>query len=111
MQYEFHRMRQEHEEAIRATGRYSEDLFNCRDELKEVNEMVRHRNDSILLVEKEKEHAQAERDKARTELENAQRALRENEKALANVVQEKNTLKVHMVGIRAVVSQAREEAV
>ena len=57
-------MRVEHEEAVWAATKYREDLFNCRDELKEANEMVRHRNDSILVVEKDREHAQAERDKS-----------------------------------------------
>ena len=64
MQQEFHRMRMEHEEAVRAAAKYREDLFNCWDELKEANEMVRRRNDSILVVEKKREHAQADRDKA-----------------------------------------------
>ena len=101
----------EHVEVVWATKKYREDLFNCKNELKEANEMVRRCNDSILIVEKEREHAWVERDNARAELENAQGALKENEKTLANVVWERNTLKVHVAGIRALVAQAYEESV
>ena len=52
-------MHQEHEEAVRAAEKYREDLLNFQDELKEANEMVRHRNDSILIMEKEREHARS----------------------------------------------------
>ena len=86
MQQEFHKMCKEHEETDCAAAKYKEDLFNFRDELKEANEMVRCRNDSIIIVEKEREHARSERDKAKAELEKAQRVLRENKKVLANVV-------------------------
>ena len=104
MQQEFHRMRVEYEETVWAMAKYREDLFNCKNELKEANEMVRQINDSILVVEKEWEHAQAEKDKARAELEKAQGALSENKKALANVVWERNTLKVHMARIGALMT-------
>ena len=104
-------MRVEHEEAVQAAAKYREDLFNCKNELKEANEMVRRRKDSILIVKKEREHARAERDKARAELEKAHGELSENEKALANVVRRRNTLKVHVVGIGAIMAQAHEEAV
>ena len=73
--------------------------------------MVRHRDDSILNMEKETKHARSERDKAWAELEKAQEALREHEKALAATVRERNTLKVHVVGIGELVAQAHEEAV
>ena len=109
MQQEFHRMCMEQEEAVQAATKYRNDLFNCRDELKEANEMVRLRNDSILVMENEMEHAQVERDKARAELEKAREALCKNERALANVVWERNILKVYVVG--ALVAQAREEAI
>ena len=49
-------MRQEYEEVVHATAKYKENLFNCRDELKEANEMVRHCNDSILNLENKREH-------------------------------------------------------
>ena len=104
-------MRQEHKEAVRAVAKYREDLFNCRDEPKEANEMVKRCNNSIRIMEKEREHARAEINKARVEPEKALRELRENEKALANVVWERNTLKVQVVGIGALVAQAREEVV
>ena len=52
MQREFRRIHVEHEEAVRAVAKYKEDLFNFKNELKEANEMVRHRNDSILNVER-----------------------------------------------------------
>ena len=111
MQHEFHKMCVEHEEAVRAVTKYREDLFNCKNELKEATEMVRHCDDSILVTKKEREHGQAERDRARADLEKAKGALSENKKALANVVWELNTLKVHVAGIRALVAQAREEVV
>ena len=44
-------------------------------------------------------------------MENAKGALRENEKALANVVLERNILKVHVDGIKALVAQGREEVI
>ena len=72
--------------------------------------MVRHHNDSILIVENERKHARAEKDKARAELEKTRGVLRENEKALAIVLRKRNTLKVHVVGIWALVAQARKEA-
>ena len=71
MQHEFHKMCVEHEEAVRAVTKYREDLFNCKNELKEATEMVKHRDNSIIVAEKEREHAQAERDKAHAELEKA----------------------------------------
>ena len=54
----------EHEEVVWAVAKYNEDIFNYEDELKEANEMVRCYDDSILIVEKEKEHTRVERDKA-----------------------------------------------
>ena len=57
-------MRMEHNELVRATTKYREDLFNCKNELKEANEMVRHHNDSILVMEKDREYARVQRDKA-----------------------------------------------
>ena len=92
-------------------AKYREDLFNCRDDLKEANEMVTCRNDSILTVENEREHAQSERDKARVELEKAQGVLRDNEKELAAAVWERNSLMVHVAGIEELVAQARKEAI
>ena len=40
----------------------------CQDDLKEADEMVKYREATNLKVEKKREHAQAERDKARTDL-------------------------------------------
>ena len=111
MQRDFHRMHVEHDEATRAAAKYREDLFNCKNELKEAIEMVRHCDDSLLAAEKEKEYAQVEMDRARANLEKSNGALSENEKALANVVREWNTLKVHVADIGALVAQAQEEAV
>ena len=37
--------------------------------------------------------------------------MSENEKALANVVWERNTLKVYVAGIEALVAQTQEEAI
>ena len=78
MQREFHRMYVEHEEVASVATKYREDLFNCNDELKEATEMVTRHDDSIIVVEKEREHAWAERDKVWAELEKAQGALSEN---------------------------------
>ena len=60
---------------VRAAAKYREDLFNCWDELKKANEMVRRRNDSILVVEKEREYARSDRDKAKDKLEKVQAEL------------------------------------
>ena len=57
-------MRVEYEETVWAMAKYREDLFNCKNELKEANEMVRHHNDSILVMEKDREYARVQRDKA-----------------------------------------------
>ena len=73
--------------------------------------MVRSHNDSILNMEKEREHAWSERDKAWAELEKAQGALHNNEMVLAVTVQERNSLKVNVAIIGALVAQVREEAV
>ena len=64
-------MRVEHEESVRATTKYRDDLFNCKDKLIEATKIVRHCDNSILVVEKEREHAQAEKDKALAEQEKA----------------------------------------
>ena len=72
VEHEFHRMGVEHEEVVWATTKYGEDLFNCKNELKEAKEMVRRCNNSIFVVENKREHAWAKRDKVGAELEKAQ---------------------------------------
>ena len=46
----------EYEEVVRVTTKYREDLFNCKNELKEAKEMVRHCNAFIFVVENKREH-------------------------------------------------------
>lgn len=55
--------------------------------------------------------ARSESDKAWVELEKAQEALCDHEKALVAVVQERNTLNVHVAEIGALVVQAHKEAI
>ena len=50
-------------EAVCTVATCREDLAKCQDELKEVGEMVKCHEGSILETEKEKEHAWSERNK------------------------------------------------
>ena len=111
MKMDFHRMRVEHEEVVWVVAKYRENLFNCKNELKEATKIVRSCDDSLLATEKGKEYAQVERDRAWADLEKAKGVLSDNEKALANTIWEWNTLKAHMACLGALVAQAREEAV
>ena len=64
MQQEVYRLRKEHEEVVRTAAK-------CQEELKEASKMVKSREGSILDVEKDREYARAERDKAWAKLEKA----------------------------------------
>ena len=88
-----------------------EDLAKCQEDLKEAGEMVKHSEGSILDVEKEMGHAWSKRDKARSELAKAHNALCEHERALVVTIRERNSLKVHVARIRALVAQAHEEPI
>ena len=104
-------MKVEHEGAVCAAARYREDLHTCKNELNEVSEVARQREHSLLTAEKEVEYAQLKRDRAKTDLVKASAALTEHEKVLDAAVQERNSLRVQVAGIRVHVAKAREEAV
>ena len=80
-------------------------------ELKEVSEVARQREHSLLAAEKEVEYAQLERDRAKADLVKASAALTEHEKVLDAAVRERNSLRVQVVGIGAKVAKAHKEAV
>ena len=61
IQHEVYMLRKEHEKALRTTAK-------CQDDLKEAGEMVKCWEATVLEVEKEMEHVQAERDRAQTNL-------------------------------------------
>ena len=56
-QRDFHRMRIEQEKAAQAVAKYREELFNCKNELKEATELARSRCESFIALEKKKEYA------------------------------------------------------
>ena len=85
-QRDFHRMRVEQEEAARAAAKYREDLHNCKNDLNEATKMPRSSGESLLALEKEKEYAQLERDRAKADLEKAKAALIEHERVLDSAV-------------------------
>ena len=104
-------MKVEYEEAIQAAAKYREDLNTCKSELKEVSEVVRQREHSLLTTEKEVEYAQVERDRAKADLVKASAALTEHEKVLDAAIRERNSLRIEVAGIGAQVTKAREEAI
>ena len=104
-------MRVEQEEATRVAAKYREELFNCKNELKEVTEVARSRDQSLLTLEKETEYAQLERDRAKVDLEKAKVALIEHEKVLDGAVRERNSLRIQVAGIRVQVAKAHEESI
>ena len=59
-------------------AKYKEELFNYKNELKEVTEV----NQSFLALEKETEYAQLEWDRAKADLERAKAVLIKHEKVL-----------------------------
>ena len=65
----------EYKEAVRASAKYWEDLHTCKNELKSASEVVKGYRDSLLALEKEKEYADLERDRARADLQKANLAL------------------------------------
>ena len=111
IQRDFHRMCVEQEEAARAAAKSREDLFNCKNELKEAIEMVRSHDESLFALEKEKEYAQIEKNRAKADLEKAKMALNEHEKVLASAFWERDLLKVQVAGTWAQVAKAHEEAI
>ena len=47
----------EQEKAAQAVAKYREELFNCKNELKEATELARSRCESFIALEKKKEYA------------------------------------------------------
>ena len=58
MQTDYHKMKVEYEEAVQGKTKYREDLHTCKSKLKEVSEVVRQREHSLLATEKEVKYAQ-----------------------------------------------------
>ena len=75
-QQEFQGLCEEREEAIRVVEKHKEDLYSFQDMLKEAHEMVKGRDHAIFVIENEREHIQAKKDKGLAKLEKAQVALR-----------------------------------
>ena len=75
MQQDYHRTKEAYEEAVRAAARYREELHHKKEELKGATEVVANCRQSMLSLEKEKEYAGLERDRARADLEQAKTAL------------------------------------
>ena len=68
MQRDYHRMKMEYEVLVRAAAKYREDLNTSRNEVKEVVEVVTGCKESLLVLEKEKEYDDLERDWAKAAL-------------------------------------------
>ena len=71
MQRDYHWMKEEHAEALWAATKYREDLHVCKSELKGASEVVTSYKHSLIALEKEKEYADHEKDRARADLERA----------------------------------------
>ena len=82
MQQDYNRLREEHEKVIRAVDRYREELHNKKKELKGATEALEDCRHSILSLDKEKEYAGLERDRARADLEQAKALIQEKDKVL-----------------------------
>ena len=73
---------------IRAADRYREELHNKKKELKGATEVLADCRHSILSLDKEKEYAGLERDRARADLKQAKAFLQEKDKALQAAARE-----------------------
>ena len=107
IQQEYNRPKDEREEAIRAADRYREDLHNKKEELKGAIEVLSDCRHSILSLEKEKEHAGLERDRARADIKQAKALLQENYRSLQVATREQDSLRAE---IAAKVAKARVDA-
>ena len=74
MPQEVYRLRKEHKEALCMAAK-------CQDHIKKVDQMVKHREATILEVEKARNHMQVQKDKAWADLAKAWEAVREFERA------------------------------
>ena len=68
MQQDYNRLKEERDEAVRAAARYREELHHKKEELKGATEVLADCRHSLLSMEKDKEQAILERDRARADL-------------------------------------------
>ena len=111
MHRDYYKMKVEQEEAARAAAKYRDELFNCKNELKEVTEVAKSRSQSLMDLEKETEYAQLERDRAKVDLARAKAVLIKHEKVLDGAVRERNSLRIQVARVGTQVAKACEEAV
>ena len=95
MQRDYHRLKEEYEEAVRTAARYREDLHTYKNEFKGTDEVVASCRHSILSLEKEKEYVDFERDRAKADLEKAKAALLEQDRAFNAAARERDILRVN----------------
>ena len=101
MQRDYHRTKDEYE----AVARYWEELHHSKEELQGAIEVVTSYRRSILALEKEKEYADLERDRAKADLEKAKIALQDKDRALQVAAREYDALKAK---VAVKVAKARE---
>ena len=73
--------------------------------------MTKSCSESLLALEKEKEYAQLERDMDKADLDKAKAAMFKHERVLDSAIQERNSLRIQVVGIGAQVAKAGKETV
>ena len=93
---------------VRAVAGYREEFYHSKEELKRATEVVTSCRQSILALEKEKEYADLERDRAMADLNKANAILQERNRALQVAAREYDALKAK---VAAKVAKALEEAV
>ena len=93
---------------MREAARYREELHHKKEELKEATEVLVDCRQSMLSLEKEKEYAILERDRAKVDLKQAKAAIQENDRALLVATQEQDALKAE---VAAKVARAHADAV
>ena len=69
MQYEYNRLQEEHDEAMRAANRYCDEAHHRKDKLKRATEVLTECRQSLRAAEKEKEYTGRDRDWARADIE------------------------------------------
>ena len=110
-QKDYHLLKVEYEEVVRAAAKYLEDLHTCKNELKGVSKVVKGCRDSLLALEKEKEYVDLKRDRAKADLEKAKAALQEQDRAFHTTARERDMLKGELAIIGKRVAKVLEEAV
>ena len=106
MRWDYHRIKMEYEELVRAVAKYQEDLNMSGNELKRAAEVVKSCKESLLVLEKKKEYADLEMDWAKADFEKAKVALQEQDRALQIAARERDALKAKVAGIREKVVRA-----